>query len=356
MSFHEIRAGGLGWRGRRRPRVTGSRGGCLRGRWRSCWRLRRAEVTLRNVSYDPTREFYVDYNATFIKYWKAKTGQDVVINQSHGGSGGQARGGDRRVAGRCRDARARVLTSTRSRRRASCCRSTGRAAFRITAHPTPPRSSSSCARGIRRGFATGDDLVKPGISVITPNPKTSGGARWNYLAAWALGAEATGRYAATAKEFVRKLYKNVPVLDAGARGATTTFVQRGLGDVLIAWENEAFLAIKQLGERQAADRCADGERAGRAAGRGGGQGRAAEGDERGGDGVPAVPLQQGRAGDHCARITTGRAIRRSPRSMPTEFPKLNLVTIADFGGWAEGAAGALQRGWSVRSDLRAVMA
>jgi sulfate/thiosulfate transport system substrate-binding protein len=205
-----------------------------------------AEVTLLNVSYDPTRELYVEYNAAFAKYWKAKTGQDVRINQSHGGSGKQARSvidglrADVVTLGLAADIDAIAIQ--------------GKLlpinwASRLADNSSPYTSTIVflVRKGNPKGIKDWSDLVKPGLSVITPNPKTSGGARWNYLAAWAWALKQPGGNDASAKEFVRKLYKNVPVLDTGARGSTTTFVQRGIGDVLIAWENEALLAIKELG-------------------------------------------------------------------------------------------------------------
>jgi sulfate/thiosulfate transport system substrate-binding protein len=205
-----------------------------------------AEVTLLNVSYDPTRELYVDYNAAFAKYWKAKTGQDVKINQSHGGSGKQARSV---IDGLAADVVTLALAAD-----IDAVATQGKLlpinwASRLADNSSPYTSTIVflVRKGNPKGIKDWSDLIKPGIQVITPNPKTSGGARWNYLAAWGWAMKQPGATDATAKEFVRKLYKNVPVLDTGARGSTTTFVQRGLGDVLIAWENEALLAIKELG-------------------------------------------------------------------------------------------------------------
>ena len=210
-------------------------------------------LTLLNVSYDPTRELYEDYNEAFAKYWKAKTGQTVTIQQSHGGSGSQARSViDGLQADVVTLALAYDIDAIATRR--SCCPPTGRCACRTTARPTPRRSCSWCASGNPKHIKDWDDLVKPGVSVITPNPKTSGGARWNYLAAWAYALKQPGGNDAKAKDFVSRLYKNVPVLDSGARGSTTTFVQRGIGDVLLAWENEAFLAVNELGPGQIRDR------------------------------------------------------------------------------------------------------
>jgi sulfate/thiosulfate transport system substrate-binding protein len=205
-----------------------------------------ATVTLLNVSYDPTRELYVEYNAAFAKYWKAKTGQDLKINQSHGGSGKQARSV---IDGLQADVVTLALAAD-----IDAIASQGKLLPINWASLLPENSSpytSTIVLLVRKGnpkvIRDWGDLIRPGISVITPNPKTSGGARWNYLAAWAWAERQPGGSAASAKEFVRKLYKNVPILDTGARGATTTFVQRNLGDALVAWENEALLAIKELG-------------------------------------------------------------------------------------------------------------
>src|SRR4051812_47718668 len=209
-------------------------------------RANAAEVTLLNVSYDPTRELYVDYNAAFAKYWKGKTGQDVRINQSHGGSGKQARSV---IDGLPADVVTLALAAD-----IDAVASQGKLlpinwASRLADNSSPYTSTIVflVRKGNPKGIKDWSDLVKPGIQVITPNPKTSGGARWNYLAAWGWALKQPGGSDATAKEFVRKLYRNVPVLDTGARGATTTFVQRGIGDVLIAWENDAFLAVNELG-------------------------------------------------------------------------------------------------------------
>jgi sulfate transport system substrate-binding protein len=203
-------------------------------------------VTLLNVSYDPTRELYSDYNSVFARYWKAKTGQDVKINQSHGGSGKQARSV---IDGLSADVVTLALAAD-----IDAIATQGKLlpinwATRLPDNSTPYFSTIVflVRKGNPKRIRDWGDLVKPGITVITPNPKTSGGARWNYLAAWSWALKQPGGSEATAKEFVRKLYKNVPVLDTGARGSTTTFVQREIGDVLIAWENEALLAVKELG-------------------------------------------------------------------------------------------------------------
>ncbi|WP_332853111.1 sulfate ABC transporter substrate-binding protein [Duganella sp. S19_KUP01_CR8] len=204
-----------------------------------------AEISLLNVSYDPTRELYQDVNAAFAKSWQAKTGDTLKIKQSHGGSGKQGRAV---IDGLEADVVSLAL------------------AYDIDAiaehkllspdwqkklpHSSTPYTSTIVflvRKGNPKGIKDWNDLVKPGIAVITPNPKTSGGARWNHLAAYGYALRLPGGSEASAKDFLSKLYKNVPVLDSGARGATTTFVERGIGDVLIAWENEALLAIKELG-------------------------------------------------------------------------------------------------------------
>lgn len=205
-----------------------------------------ATITLLNVSYDPTRELYVDYNTAFARYWKGKTGQTVRVNQSHGGSGKQARAV---IDGLQADVVTLALAAD-----IDAIAALGKLLPINWASLLPDNSSPYTStivflvrKGNPKGIKDWSDLIRPGIAVITPNPKTSGGARWNYLAAWAWALRQRGGSEASAKEFIRKLYKNVPVLDTGARGATTTFVQRGLGDVLLAWENEALLAIKEVG-------------------------------------------------------------------------------------------------------------
>jgi sulfate/thiosulfate-binding protein len=204
-----------------------------------------ADTSLLNVSYDPTRELYADFNASFAKFWQEKTGEKVSLKLSNGGSGAQARsvidGIDADVVTLALaydiDAiaeKAKLLPADWQSR---------------LPHNSSPYTSTIVflvRKGNPKGIRDWDDLVKPGVAVITPNPKTSGGARWNYLAAWGYAQRKSGSEA-QAKEFVRQLYANVPVLDTGARGATTTFVERGIGDVLIAWENEAYLAVKELG-------------------------------------------------------------------------------------------------------------
>ena len=292
-----------------------------------------AEVTLLNVSYDPTRELYVNYNAAFARYWKGKTGQDVKINQSHGGSGKQARSV---IDGLAADVVTLGLAAD-----IDAVATQGRLlpinwASRLADNSSPYTSTIVflVRKGNPKGIKDWGDLIKPGVSVITPNPKTSGGARWNYLAAWAWAVKQPGGSDATAKEFVRKLYKNVPVLDTGARGSTTTFVQRGLGDVLIAWENEALLAVKELG----ADKLQIV--------------------------VPTISV----LAEPPVAVVDKVVLRRGTREVATaylqylyskegqeiiaknyyrprdqdvaakyaaQYPKLNLVTIADFGGWSK---------------------
>ncbi|MBH1994788.1 MAG: sulfate ABC transporter substrate-binding protein [Burkholderiales bacterium] len=204
-----------------------------------------ADITLLNVSYDPTRELYQDVNTAFAKEWKGKTGDNVKIKQSHGGSGKQARAV---IDGLEAD----VVTLALAYDIDALAEHKLLAADwqkRLT-HNSAPYTSTIVflvRKGNPKGIKDWSDLVKPGVSVITPNPKTSGGARWNHLAAWGYALRQPGGNEAKAKDFLGKLYKNVPVLDSGARGATTTFVERGIGDVLIAWENEAYLAVKELG-------------------------------------------------------------------------------------------------------------
>ena len=205
-----------------------------------------AGITLLNVSYDPTRELYQEINAAFATHWKARTGDTVTVRQSHGGSGKQARSV---IDGLEADVVTLAL------------------AYDVDAlfhhgplipqnwqsrlpHNSAPWTSTIVflvRKGNPKGVRDWDDLVRPGIAVITPNPKTSGGARWNYLAAWGHALRQSRGDEAPARDFIARLYRNVPVLDVGARGSTTTFTQRGLGDVLIAWENEAFLALKEFG-------------------------------------------------------------------------------------------------------------
>ncbi|MHC1685698.1 MAG: sulfate ABC transporter substrate-binding protein [Clostridiaceae bacterium] len=204
-------------------------------------------VELLNVSYDPTRELYEEYNTAFAKYWKEKNGQDVTVKQSHGGSGSQAKSV-------LDGLEADVVTLALS---ADIDSINGKGEIidpnwqsKLENNSTPYTSSIVflVRKGNPKNIKDWNDLVKEGVSVITPNPKTSGGARWNYLAAWGYALKQNGGDQVKAQDFVKQLFANVPVLDSGARGATTTFVERGIGDVLIAWENEALLSAKELGE------------------------------------------------------------------------------------------------------------
>jgi len=205
-----------------------------------------AQVSLLNVSYDPTRELYQDFNASFAKYWKNKTNETVTVKQSHGGSGKQARSvidgleADVVTLALAYDVDAladkgRLIPADWQKR---------------LPHNASPYTSTIVflvRKGNPKKIHDWNDLIKPGVAVITPNPKTSGGARWNYLAAWGHALKQPGGTQASARDFVKKLFANVKVLDSGARGSTTTFIERGIGDVLIAWENEAYLALKELG-------------------------------------------------------------------------------------------------------------
>jgi sulfate/thiosulfate transport system substrate-binding protein len=292
-----------------------------------------AEVTLLNVSYDPTRELYVEYNAAFAKYWKAKSGQDVKINQSHGGSGGQAR---HVIDGLAADVVTLGLAAD-----IDAIATQGKLlpinwATRLPDNSSPYTSTIVflVRKGNPKGIKDWSDLVKPGVSVITPNPKTSGGARWNYIAAWGWALKQPGGSDSSAKEFVRKLYKNVPVLDTGARGSTTTFVQRGIGDVLIAWENEALLAIKELGADKlqmvvptisvlaeppvaVVDKVVL---------------------RRGTREVAQAYLQYLYSKEGQEIVARHYYRPRDPQiaaKYAAQYPKLNLVTIADFGGWSK---------------------
>ena len=208
--------------------------------------LAHADVTLLNVSYDPTRELYEAYNAEFVKYWQATHHEKVTIRQSHGGSGKQARSV---IDGLRADVVTLALAYDIDAIATNGKLLPANWQMRLPQNSAPYTSTIVLLvrKGNPKAIKDWGDLARPGVSVITPNPKTSGGARWNYLAAWAWALKQPGGSDATAKAFIAKLYHNVPVLDSGARGATTTFVQRGIGDVLIAWENEAHLAQKELG-------------------------------------------------------------------------------------------------------------
>jgi sulfate/thiosulfate-binding protein len=202
-------------------------------------------IDLLNVSYDPTRELYAEFNKAFAAHWKAKTGDDVTIKQSHGGSGKQARAV---IDGLSADVVTLALAGDVDALH-DVAKLIPKDWQKRLPHDSAPYTSTIVflvRAGNPKGIKDWDDLGKPGVSVITPNPKTSGGAQWNYLAAWEFARRKLGSDE-KAKEFVRAIYKNVPVLDSGARGSTTTFVQRGIGDVFISWENEAFLALKEFG-------------------------------------------------------------------------------------------------------------
>ena len=293
------------------------------------------EVTLLNVSYDPTRELYEEFDAAFARYWKAKTGQAVRIETSHDGSGKQARSV---IEGLPADVVTLALAGD-----IDTIAATGRLLplnwqSRLPDNSAPYTSTIVflVRKGNPRGIRDWGELVRPGVSVVTPNPKTSGGARWNYLAAWAWALHQQGGSDATARAFLTKLFKNVPVLDTGARGATTTFAQRGIGDVLIAWENEAFLAQKEIGADRVeivvpsvsilaepsvalVDRVADKHHTRE---------------------VATAYLQylyspQGQ--DIIARNFYRPRDPQVAARYAQRFPKLKLVTIADFGGWAQAA-------------------
>jgi sulfate transport system substrate-binding protein len=294
-----------------------------------------ASVALLNVSYDPTRELYVQYNAEFARYWKAKTGDNVRINQSHGGSGKQARAV---IEGLPADVVTLALAGDIDQiaRRGKLLPLNWQSRLPQNSAPYTSTIVFLVRKGNPKGIKDWGDLIKPGIGVITPNPKTSGGARWNYLAAWAWARHQPGGSDATAKEFVRKLYANVPVLDTGARDATTTFVQRGIGDVLLAWENEAFLAQKEVGSDQiqiivpslsilaepsvsVVDQVAI---------------------RHGTTAVATEYLQHLYSKEGQEIIAQNFYRPRDPdvaKKYASRFPKLQLVTIADFGGWTKAA-------------------
>jgi sulfate/thiosulfate transport system substrate-binding protein len=292
-----------------------------------------AEVTLLNVSYDPTRELYVDFNKSFVEFWKKKTGDTVTIKQSHGGSGRQARSV---IDGLAADVVTLALAGD-----VDAIATNGKLLPQNWEERLPDNSAPYTStivflvrKGNPKGIKDWGDLVKPGISVITPNPKTSGGARWNYLAAWAWARKQPGGSDATARDFVQRLYKNVPVLDTGARGSTTTFAQRGIGDVAISWENEAFLAVKELGP------------------------------EKFEIVVPSISILAEPSVAVVDKVVLRRGTRaiaeaylkhlytpegqeivarnyyrpRDPKVLEkyaSQFPKLQLATIQDFGGWAK---------------------
>ncbi len=292
-----------------------------------------AEVTLLNVSYDPTRELYVDFNKAFAEYWTKKTGDTVNIRQSHGGSGRQARSV---IDGLAADVVTLALAGD-----VDAIATNGKLLPQNWEERLPNNSAPYTStivflfrKGNPKKIKDWGDLVRPGVSVVTPNPKTSGGARWNYLAGWAWAKRQPGGSDETAREYVRKLFKNVPVLDTGARGSTTTFVQRGIGDVAISWENEAWLALKELGP----------------------------------DKVEIVVPSISILAEPSVAVVDKVVLRRGTRTVAEEylkylyspegqeiaarnyyrprnpevaakhqelFPKLELVTIKEFGGWAK---------------------
>ena len=285
-------------------------------------------LELLNVSYDPTRELYADFNRAFAAYWQKESGQKIEIQQSHGGSSKQARSvidgleADVVTLALAYDIdaiaqRGKLLPDDWQKR---------------LPHNSSPYTSTIVfvvRKGNPKGIKDWDDLAKPGVSVITPNPKTSGGARWNYLAAWGYALKKTGSEA-KAREFVGALYKNVPVLDSGARGALTTFAERGMGDVFISWENEAFLAVNELGRDKLeivvpslsilaeppvalVDKVVD---------------------KKGTRKVAEAYLNFWYSGEAQAVIAK-RGYRPRNAKVPgaDRFPKLSLFTVADLGGW-----------------------
>jgi sulfate/thiosulfate-binding protein len=289
-------------------------------------------IELLNVSYDPTRELYKDYNVAFAKYWKAKTGDDVTVKQSHGGSGKQARSV---IDGQRADVVTLALAAD-----VDALFEFGKLIPQDWQKRLPNNSApytSTIVFLVRKGnpkhIKDWDDLVKPGVGVITPNPKTSGGARWNYLAAWAYAKKQTGSEEG-AKKFITALYKNVPVLDSGARGSTTTFVQREIGDVAISWENEAVLARNEFGADKFeiiypslsilaepsvtwVDKTV----------------------KRNGNEAVAKAYLEYLYSDEGQEIIAKNSYRPRNESIAAKyastFPKLNLVTIEDLGGWTK---------------------
>jgi sulfate transport system substrate-binding protein len=298
--------------------------------------LHAATTTLLNASYDPTRELYDDYNKAFARHWKAKSGKDISIRQSHGGSGKQAR---TVIDGLAADVVTLALAYDIDALAMQGKLLPANWQTRLP-HNSSPYTSTIVflvRKGNPKQIRDWNDLARPGVAVITPNPKTSGGARWNYLAAWAWALKQPGGSPATAAAYVGKLFKNVPVLDTGARGSLTTFAQRGIGDVLISWENEAFLATKQLGRDKfeivvpslsilaeppvaVVDKVAI----------------------RRGTSVEARAYLEYLYSKEAQEIVARHYYRpRDPEvaaKYANTFPRVNLVTIADFGGWAKAHA------------------
>ncbi len=309
---------------------------------------RAADVTLLNVSYDPTRELYQEFNKAFAAYWKRKTGDDVTIKQSHGGSGKQARsvidGLDADVVTLALaydiDALAeRGLVANDWQRR-------------LPDRATPYTSTIVflVRKGNPKHIVDWDDLVKHGTSVIVPNPKTSGGARWAYLAAYGYALRKNHGDDAKARDFIERLYRNVPVLDSGARGSTVTFAERGIGDVLLAWENEAELARKEFGDDALRRRLSAGVDPRRAAGRRRRPRRRQARHAQGGRRVPAVPLRRRGAGDRRAQLLStalGDRVREVRRPIPEARVVHDRRHVRRLG---EGAPDALRRRRRIRSD------
>lgn len=290
-----------------------------------------AEVRLLNVSYDPTRELYQDVNKAFARQWQASTGDTVTIKQSHGGSGKQARAV---IDGLDADVVTLALAyDTDALAERGLLAKDWQKRFANNASPYTSTIVFLVRKGNPKQIRDWNDLVKPGVAVITPNPKTSGGARWNHLAAYAYALRQPGGIEATAKDFLSRLYRNVPVLDSGARGATTTFVERGIGDVLLAWENEALLAIRELGPDKVdivvpsisilaepavavVDKVVD---------------------KRGTRKVAQAYLQYlytDEAQDLIAKHYYRPSTEKAAKKYAAQFPKLKLVTVDDtFGGW-----------------------
>lgn len=288
-----------------------------------------ADTTFLNVSYDPTRELYQDVNQAFGKEWKARTGETVNFKQSHGGSGAQARSVlDGLQADVVTLALAYDIDALANKGLVS---KDWQKRLPDNASPYTSTIVFLVRKGNPKGIKDWDDLVKPGVSIVTPNPKTSGGARWNYLAAWAYAQHQPGGTAQTAKDFVTKLYRNAGVLDSGARGATTSFVQRGIGDVLIAWENEAFLSIKEFGADKfeivvpSASILAEPP--------------VAVVDKKGTRKLADAYLNflYSRQGQEIAARNYYRPRSRDvPAALTKPFPKLKLYTVDDtFGGWTQ---------------------
>ena len=288
---------------------------------------------LLNVSYDPTRELYEDYNTLFIKHWKEKTGEDIKVKQSHGGSGKQARAV---IDGLQADVVTLALAYDIDAiaQRAKIIPTDWQSKYANNSSPYTSTIVFLVKKGNPKHIKDWDDLIRDDVQVITPNPKTSGGARWNHLAAYGYAQKKFGNDEAKTLEFLKKLYANVPVLDTGARGSTTTFVQRQIGDVLITWENEAFLAKEEFGKDTfeivipslsilaeppvaVVDKVADK--------------RGTLEASREYLSYLYSPEAQAIVGKHYYRPSDEAVAKK----FASTFPKINLVTIADFGGWGE---------------------